>query len=63
MYYSTLKAHDVTFKLHAHGYVFDKGYVTKSWLWAERDLSIGSCWGNFEGAIEEKASLTIGKAP
>ena len=44
-------------------HVFDHGYVAKSWLSTERDLSTSSCQGNFEGAIEEKASLTNRKSP
>ena len=61
---TTLKAHDATFKttcIQIH--LFDQGYVAKSWLSTERDLSTSSCQGNFEGAIEEKASLTSRKSP
>ena len=62
--YGTLKAHDATFKTTCTQiHVFDQGYVAKSWLSTERDLSTSSCRDNFEGVIEENASLTNRKSP
>lgn len=48
-------------KLHAFRYM----YLTSDMLLlsTERDLSTSSCHSNFEGAIEEKASLTNRKSP